>query len=439
MINNSTPPAEKRSFRYSPRLLITYFVLGFAYPGIIGLVYMQYVYYDAMILVMDISNTQLGLLMTIEALGAVFLALPCGILIDRFDCKKVMALSLAATALGCAIFAFNPTYKIALVAWTVFAVTMCGFYPAIYKVVRIIAPESRSGSSFGIFGVCNAIGFMTVNFISLKTYSVIEASSGPAAGMSAVLWIFFGVLVCAGLIGYLLVRSVKNPDHDVTQVDKFSFKDIKTVFKMPGTWLVFIIGFVINSQHISMSYFTPYFTSVLGTAVVFSGVLAVIRQYGMRVISSPLGGWYGDRLQSNSKVIIFGLVIASCLIAAIMLLPSGVAVWSVVLLVMALALMDNMTISLCYSIFGEALIPPRYMGTVIGVITIILPDLFVPAMFGFWLDNFGNGGYPFIFLFTIALNVLGIIAAYIVIRRYKKHKAEYDRKEDMLSAQVQNN
>lgn len=414
---------------YSPRLILTYLVLGFAYPGIIGLVYMQYVYYDAMILVLNISNTQLGLLMTIEALGAIFLALPGGILIDRFDCKKVMALSLGITAAGCGLFALHTTYQTALITWGIFAVTMCGFYPAIFKVIRIIAPEERSGSSFGIFGVCNAIGFMIVNFISLKAYSVVEAKAGSAAGFSVVLWIFFGVLTVAGFAGYMLVRGVKNPDKDVTQLDKFSLKDLKTVLKMPGTWLVFLVGFVINAFHISMSYFTPYFTNVFGMAMVASGAIAVIRQYGLRLIGGPLGGWYGDKSNSNTKVITLCLTLSIVLIGVIIFLPISVGVAVVMSLVLLLALTDNITISLCYSIFGEALIPPRYMGTVMGVITILLPDLFIPALYGNWLDKFGNTGYLYIFLFIIALNILGIIAALIIMKRYKKHKAAYNAQE----------
>ena len=406
----------------SPRLLLTYVVLGFAYPAMIGFVFMQYVYYDAMIAAMQITHTQLGLLLTIEALGAMALALPGGILIDRFDCKKVMALSLGISALACIWFALSPTYSSALGVWTVLAITMCGFYPAIYKVIRIIASEKNQGKSYGFFGACNAIGFMAVNFTALSVYKSVHESSGAVDGLSAVLWVFAAVLILGTVLGYLLVRGVNNPEAEATELDRFSFADLKHVLKMPGTWLVFVVGFGINGLHLSMSYFTPYFTSVLGTAVVFSGALAVIRQYGMRLVSSPLGGWYGDKIGSTTRVIRFAVAVAGLLVISIMLLPAGTALFLIIILVLVIAFMDNMSLSLCYSTFAEALIPRRYMGTVLGVITILLPDLFIPPMYGHWLDTHGNDGYYYIFSFTVFLCVICVVAATIIIRRARKHR-----------------
>lgn len=46
-----------------------YILLGLGYATIIGFTYMQYVYYDAMIEVLGITNAQLGFLITIVALG----------------------------------------------------------------------------------------------------------------------------------------------------------------------------------------------------------------------------------------------------------------------------------------------------------------------------------------------------------------------------------
>ncbi len=406
----------------SPRLLLTYVVLGFGYPGMIGFVFMQYVYYDAMMMAMQITNTQLGLLLTIDALGAMLLALPGGILADRFDCKKVLALSLGIATLACVWFALYPTYRSALVVWSVLAVVMCGFYPAVFKVVRIIAPENGQGKSFGIFGACNAIGFMAVNFTALSVYHAVHEGGGPVEALSAVLWVFAAALGIGTIVGYLLLRGVSNPEAEATEVDRFSFANLKQVLKMPGTWLVFIVGFCINGLHLSISYFTPYFTNVLGTALVVSGSLAVIRQYGVRLAASPLGGWYGDRIGSTTKVIRLVVSIAALLIAAIMLLPAGTALPVIIILVLLLAFMNSISLSLCYSTFAEALIPRRYMGTVIGVITILLPDLFIPPLYGYWLDTYGNYAYRYIFSFTILICLICVVGAGLIIRRAEKYR-----------------
>ena len=101
-------------------------------------------------------------------------------------------------------------------------------------------------------------------------------------------------------------------------------------------------------------------------------------------------------------------------------LPAEISIAVVVLVVLGIAVVDNLLIPMQYAACREALIPPKYMGTVVGLTTIILPDLFVPSMYGNWLDVYGNGGYVYIFLFSIALNLVAVAAGVVILRRFKK-------------------
>lgn len=401
-------------------LLLVYISIGFAYPAMISLVFMQYVYYDPMIDAMDISNAQLGFLLTIEGAGAIILALPIGIMVDRFDCNKILYASFLVSALACAAFAIIPSYPVAMVAWTIFSITMCGFIPGVYKMMRIIVPEEYEGRSYGLYGFFNAIGFMLMNFFSLFLYSRVEQAFGMKAGFSAVLWTFCSILVVFSTVAFICIRKVGTCESDDGQLERITLKDVKSVATMPGTWLMFIIVFAIGSLHISVSYFTPYFTSVLGVAAVFSGAFAVIRQYGVRLLIAPLGGWLGDKIRSNTTVVVGAFVLASLFVLIVIFIPPSTPIVLAVAIVLAIAIFDNLLMPFQYSTCREAMIPPKYMGTVIGLTTMILPDLFVPAMFGGWLDMFGNAGYTNIFLFTIGLDLIAILAGLIIIKRYRK-------------------
>lgn len=403
-------------------LLLVYIAIGFAHPAMVSLVFMQYVYYDPMLAAMGINNMQLGLLLTIEGAGAVVLALPVGVMVDRFDCNKILYASFLASALACAAFALFPAYSVALGVWGVLSVTMCGFIPGVYKMVRIIVPEEYEGRSYGVYGFFNAIGFMLINFFGLALYSHVEKTLGMEAGLSAILWTFCIILAIASTVAFFGIRSIGTCEKDDATLDRVTLKEVKRVAMMPGTWLVFIIAFSINSLHITVSYFTPYFTSVLGVAAVFSGAFAVIRQYGVRLLVAPVGGWLGDRMRSNTTVIVAGFALASVFILVVLFLPPSVPLVVAILVVLAIAVFDNLLMPFQYSACREAMIPPKYMGTVIGLTTILIPDLFVPSMFGSWLDTFGNGGYAYIFLFSIGLNALAIAAGVIIIRRYRKRQ-----------------
>lgn len=401
-------------------LLLAYLAIGFAHPAMISLVFMQYVYYDPMIEVMGINNMQLGLLLTIEGAGAIVLALPIGAMVDRFDCNKILFISFIVSAVACALFALIPTYPIAMVSWAILSVTMCGFIPGVYKIIRILVPEEYEGRSYGIYGFFLAIGFMIINFFSLGLYSHVSKLFNKTAGLSAILWTFCVILVIASTVAYLCIRKIGTCESNDAKLDRVSFKDIKKVASMPGTWLVFVIVFSISSMHITVSYFTPYFTSVLGVAAVFSGAFAVVRQYGVRLIVAPLGGWLGDRIHSNTTLIIGGFLLASIFIALAIFMPPSVPIVVAIVIVLAIAMFDNLLMPFQYSACREALIPPKYMGTVIGLTTIIIPDLFVPSLFGSWLDTFGNEGYALIFVFTIVLNIVAIIAGMHIVKRFKK-------------------
>ena len=413
----------RTKFDLGPRRLIAYLSLGFAYPSMMGVVYMQYVYYDAMVGTLGCTNAQLGLLLTIDGIGAMLFALPGGILADRFNANKVLFASLIAAAVGAAVFAMFPTYAVALAVWSLFSVAMCGFYPSVFKLVRLIAPANAGGRSFGFFGMCNAVGYIAINGLALFIYDNASKQAGLIAGFASVVWVFAICLAVFSVLEFFAVRGIEMPYEEPTGVDAVRLKDIAAVLKMPGTWLVFVIGFVVTAMHITASYFTPYFTAVFGITVVFSGAFAVLRQYGLRIVSSPVGGWLGDRIGSNSKIIAGGLVIASLILCFVMKLPAGVSAAIAAAGVLSFAFVDNMLISLCYSTLDEALIPPKYTGAVLGVATIVLPDLFIPTMFGSWLDAYGNAGFDFIFMFTVLLNLVGVVAALAVVWRKRQAKS----------------
>jgi predicted MFS family arabinose efflux permease len=407
--------------------MAVYLILGFSYAAVLGFDVIQYVFYDAMLVALDVTNLQLGLLLTIEATGAVFLAIPCGILVDRLDCRHILFAAVLLTAIACLTMALHPSYSVALFAWSVLAVTLCAFYSSVFKLVRLIALPGGIGRSYGLFGMCNAIGFIVLNALSLNVYALLGGGNGTTAGVAVevaglkgVFWVFTVALFVCGLSGFLLLRGVNMPVREEAHSDRFFFADVKIVLRMPGTWLVFISSFTIFTLHATMGYFTPYFTGVLGTAAVFSGVFAIVRQYGLRLLMGPLGGLLGDHIRSNAKIILGGLILASCMIGIVMGLPVGTTLVLVVAVTLLLALADNLLVSLCYSVFDDALIPTRYTGTVLGVITVVLPDLFIPALYGSWLDSYGTAAYTFIFLFAIAVNLAGIIAVLFILRRRRR-------------------
>ena len=97
-------------FKLSIKHIVAYLLLGLGFATIMGFMYMQYVYYDAMIATLEVSNAELGMLITILGITALVTGIPAGAVVDRFDCRKSLTLSLLIMMVFVALFALFPKY-----------------------------------------------------------------------------------------------------------------------------------------------------------------------------------------------------------------------------------------------------------------------------------------------------------------------------------------
>ena len=270
-----------------------------------------------------------------------------------------------------------------------------------------------------------------INFIALGLYAKVAVGAmGGVAGLKAVI-ISYGAV---GLIATIaLVFLLPDPEKagkgqdggDSGQETKLSMKEWAGVFKDPRTWFAGIAVFATYSTYQTLSYFTPYFTNVLGATVVGSGAIAIIRTYGIRIVGAPLGGYMGDRIHSVSSVIATVLACGAVITLIFMFMPAGVP--SVLLTVMTLVIgfMVHIARGAMFAVPSEVKIPRRYAASTAGVVCAIgfCPDLFQAAMYGHWLDTCGNAGYTRIFIYIIAIMVVGVINGVATVVYKKKYVA----------------
>ena len=81
-----------------------------------------------------------------------------------------------------------------------------------------------------------------------------------------------------------------------------------------------------------------------------------------------------------------------------------------------------MMYGIMWSILNEIKIPVTYAATAIGLASMLiyLPDLFVPALFGNWLDNLGEqAGYFRMFLFMGVCCVIAVVLSFALAKKIK--------------------
>lgn len=404
----------------NPKLkrLITIYFMGAGYALVYALPFIQYVFYQPLQDALQTTNQKLGLLIAIYGIGNLIAPFG-GWLADRVNYKLVYMAGLLGTGVLCFLFAFNMNYSFALIVWGLLALTtLILFYPAHIKAVRLMADRESQGQIYGLAESAGGVGSVIVNAIAMFLFT---RTAVEVTGLKYAI-IGYGVAtILVSIIIWFLIKDQKPVEADTEVTTAVTLSDFFRVLQYPGTWLAGISIFCVYTLYVSMSYFTPYFTDVLGMGAATAGVLGIIRTYVIRFIGAPLGGMFGDRMKSVTKALVIAYAGAIGVALAVIFLPPGTAIAILVTLSLLLSVFAYIGRANMFAVPTEVRSPEKFAAITGGVACAIgfSPDLFVFQLFGSWIDKFGNTGYHYIFMYLIGIMALGLVNA-ILLFRFKK-------------------
>jgi len=198
--------------------------------------------------------------------------------------------------------------------------------------------------------------------------------------------------------------------------------------KSPATWILATGIFCVYSFQVTTTYFTPYFSAVLGLAVTSAGFITLLRDQVMRLLGAPFGGMIADRIQSPIKVLLLVYIVGLVSILCFRMIPAETPTVLVVLMTLFIAFFVYMGRGVYYAVASELKLSRKYAATTVGVGAAMgfLPDIFQFLLFGHWLDTYGNAGYDRMFIFQAAVLAVGIVIATLSLKFKSKitHKGE---------------
>lgn len=405
-------------------------VLGGCWSVVYLVPYLQYTWYDPFREFLGATNTQLGLLITIYGLGNVFGAPVGGWLADRVNYKVLYVLSVALNAVFSILFIMKPTYSFAMLCWIGFAVSSLFLnYPTHIKIVRDLATEENQGKIFGFNET--SIGIFNIIISSAMMFAFSHAVSNTAGIVAAVICNAVISVVLTILAIFILDNPAKKEKEEAAETNETNenaansnfFKNFVTIAKMPGTWLVGITIMAVYSFMNTLTYFTPYFTDVLGATVAFTGWMAILRQYGTQFIGAPVGGIMADKIGSPSKTIMVTYAVGLVGLVYMILPKQSVSMGFIIALILVLSFFVYTARGAYYATIEETGIPRELTASAIGVAAAVgfSPDLFQFVLFGWYLDKFGNAGYTYIFITQAVIIILGVLAGLAILKLKKKH------------------
>jgi len=418
---------EKNYIKKSPvKLGVTMLVLGMCWAIVYLVPFLQYTWYDPFKEYLGTSNFRMSLLLTIYGFGNVFGCPIGGWVADHFNYKWIYVFSIGLNGVFGLLFCLWPSYGFAVLVWIGFAVSSLFMnYPTHIKIVRDLASDENQGKIFGVNETCIGIGNIVIS--ALMNVAFIKMGAGIGGLKGAIITNAILSFVLMFLIAILLDNPKKTGmlKQKTDDSEKVNFKrDFGAVAKHSETWFYALTIFAVYSFMSTLTYFTPYFTSVLGVTVVFSAWMSIFRQYGMQLVGSPIGGAISDKIKSPAKLFYLVYVVGMLGFLALLFVKSGWTVVTIIALTLFISFFVYMARGCYYATLTEVGVPRKFSATTVGVGAMIgfSPDIFQFAMYGHWLDTVSAAtAYQRIFIYQLAVLAVGFFAATRIRKAAKKY------------------
>lgn len=405
------------TFRSYSQLALIVVAAGAIYP----LLYLRQNFELSILEAFSITQTQLRYCSSM--LGIIFMVtyIPSGWLADRFSSRKLLSLSLLATALLGLWFSTMPSYSSLLVIYGAWGVaTGLTFWSAHIKLVAMLADKDQQGRFFGILdGGRGLVEALLATFaIALFAYILSQDAGATKMALQQVIYLYVAVLLVVSPLVYWLLDD-REEDMDISEESTKSvfIDDLKDVLSRREIWLC-AICIVCGYQLFYATYsFSAYLQQNFSLTAVMVGYITVAKLW-MRPIGGIAAGFIGDWL-SPEKVLSILLVLASLSLAMMAFVPASSAALLMIVLVLLIGLLTYGVRGLYWATLGGCNVPNKIKGLAIGIISVIgyFPEVYLPLLSAPLIENYPGGlGYKIYYLIVATCGLLGAYAAYLLAR-----------------------
>lgn len=385
-------------------------------------IYLKNVFYEPLLLGLNITNAQLGFLSGMYGIMATILYIPCGIVADKFRIRTLASLGFVTTAFMTYWYATLPSYNTLVLIFALMAVTtILIFWGCRYKLLRFSGSGDEYPVIVGISYALYGLGGLAINVVTLALFN---AMSDYRIGVRMSL-IFLGtVILILGIISYIFIPKFKG-EVNTEANKKFNINEFKEALQHPGAWLASLTLFFVMIVYMGMNFTTPFLTNVYAVPMVMVSIIGMIRYYGIAIIASPLMGGVAKKLNSPSKTIIIAMIGSAICIVSYLIMPKTAAFMMIAVVVtLVLGFIANGAYGIASSVLTETKVPPHIFGAATGMLSVIgfLPESFMHQIFGGFIDKYENQGFNYIFICLAASALIAIVFCLATLRYTKKQQ-----------------
>ncbi|MDD1959102.1 MAG: MFS transporter [Pseudomonas capeferrum] len=375
---------------------------------------------------MGLSHTEIGLLLSANAVIATALFVVGGLLADRFETRKLIPLGLIGTGCLGVYLATFPPFSSLLIVFSLLAVCAdCLFWPSLLKAIRNLGNDQEQGRLFGLLEGGRGVVDTLVAFAALGVF--VAMGSGENGLKSAIL--FYSVIdLLAGTLTWFLLKGGNTPS---VAKPKHGLANLMEAIKVPGIWLVSLNVFMVYIVYCGLTYFIPYLKEMYGLPVALVGAYGIINQYFLKILGGPAGGFIADKqFKSTSRYLKWAFLALLPVMAVILLIPKSPGfIYAGMAATLSFALIVFSMRGVFWAPMGEVGIPQHITGSAFGIGCLIgyAPGMFAYVIYGAILDHFpGQQGYTVVFTLMSLLALAGFMVSSLLYRAVRKQSVASD-------------
>jgi len=391
-------------------------VLGFSGGVIFLLPYLKEVYYRPLADALDLSNTQVGLMMSAFGVTALISYFPGGWLADRFSARALISLSLLSTGLLGMYFATFPGFVEGVIIHAVWGVTITLlFWASMIRVTRGWAPPDQQGRAFGILETTRGVAELGVSALLGAIFIWLGSTT---AALGSVIMQLSATVVALGVASWFIIEDTV-PVETNEENHKAGVAEVLSVLRMPVVWMIALVMLATNTAYNASYYIGAYTSDVFLATTAFATTIAIGRMI-FKPVAAFAAGLVADKagVAKTTSVFLAILLVSSLAFAA---LPAQTNLLYVMLVNVAVVMIAIFALrGIYFALLEEGNVPRALTGTAGGVVSAVAftSDAYMPTVTGVLLDRFpGVTGYRYLFLLTAATCAVGLVAS-IVIHRW---------------------
>jgi predicted MFS family arabinose efflux permease len=243
----------------------------------------------------ELSYAQGGLLMSLFAVPGVIMAIPAGMMADRYGQKTIGIISLALLIAGTAIFASGNSLLVLALGRVVAglgAVTLLVMSP---QLLAQWFAGREIGTAMGVFNTTMPIGtILSLNFLSLL---------GENMGWRASAWASAVIPLIALVVFAFLFAPAPGTAQRTSPKSESFLKSIRLTGI--SIWIIGIASMLFNASAISLSTFNPDFLQDSGFSIASAGFITSAVMWPT-MLFSPVVGYLVDKIDRKKTIIAIG-------------------------------------------------------------------------------------------------------------------------------------